>query len=69
MPVYPRRKTIPACRCRQPLQTFWCPYGHLTECHSPKTCLEAECAHSEAYEALAAEVITAGMSERAVEAQ
>jgi len=24
---------------------MFCPYGHMTECHPPFTCEEAECSH------------------------
>ena len=24
---------------------MFCPYGHITECHYPKTCEEARCSH------------------------
>lgn len=28
----------------------FCPYGHMTECHHPKTCDQAKCSHLERYE-------------------
>lgn len=28
-----------------PLSCFTCIYGHLTECHYPKTCEEEKCSH------------------------
>jgi hypothetical protein len=30
------------------MAAFFCMYGHMTECHFPKTCREAECAHWQA---------------------
>lgn len=36
----------PACICN-PLTAapMFCPYGHLTECHYPLSCEEAQCSH------------------------
>jgi len=34
----------PLCKC-SPMQAMFCPYGHMLECHVPKTCREAECDH------------------------
>jgi len=34
----------PKCHC-SPMQAMFCPYGHMLECHIPKTCREAECDH------------------------
>lgn len=28
-----------------PMACMFCPYGHLTECHYPYTCQEAQCSH------------------------
>lgn len=28
-----------------PMACMFCPYGHMTECHYPYTCDEAECSH------------------------
>lgn len=28
-----------------PMRCMFCPYGHMTECHHPFTCDEAECSH------------------------
>lgn len=33
------------CVCPTPMQAMFCPYGHMTECHYPKTCDEAQCSH------------------------
>jgi hypothetical protein len=38
----------PECRCN-PMQAMMCPYGHMLECHYPKTCREADCQHSRRY--------------------
>ena len=34
----------PQCRC-SPMQAMFCPFGHMLECHYPKTCNEAQCDH------------------------
>ncbi|MFW9973016.1 MAG: hypothetical protein ACFFDF_22715 [Candidatus Odinarchaeota archaeon] len=31
--------------CVAPMKCMFCPYGHMTECHFPLTCDEAECSH------------------------
>ena len=28
-----------------PMKCMYCPYGHMTDCHHPYTCDEAECSH------------------------
>ena len=28
-----------------PMACMFCPYGHMTECHYPLDCEEAECSH------------------------
>lgn len=28
-----------------PMACMFCPYGHMTDCHWPLTCEEAECSH------------------------
>jgi hypothetical protein len=30
------------------MSCMFCPYGHMTECHYPQTCDEAQCSHYEA---------------------
>jgi len=39
----------PQCKC-SPMQAMFCPYGHMLECHWPKTCNEAQCDHLSRYE-------------------
>ena len=39
----------PQCKC-SPMQAMFCPYGHMLECHYPKTCNEAQCDHRARYE-------------------
>lgn len=34
----------PLCRCN-PMQAMFCGWGHMLECHYPKTCREAVCDH------------------------
>ena len=29
-----------------PMACMFCQYGHMTECHYPQTCEEANCSHS-----------------------
>lgn len=50
---YPTPDNNPNCQCKgNPLLQFFCRTGHMTECHYPQTCQEAECSHYEAeYEA------------------
>jgi hypothetical protein len=31
-----------------PMACMYCEYGHMTECHHPNTCEEAECSHYQA---------------------
>ncbi len=31
-----------------PMACMFCSYGHMTHCHYPRTCEEAECSHYEA---------------------
>lgn len=31
-----------------PIACMFCPYGHMLECHYPKTCAEAVCSHYQA---------------------
>jgi hypothetical protein len=31
------------------MQAMMCAYGHMLECHYPKTCREAQCEHSKRY--------------------
>jgi len=46
------KKTMPFLSCPlnnynevPPMRCMFCPYGHMTECHHPFTCDEAECSH------------------------
>ena len=46
MPVYPSPSDNPECQCAgSPLAQMFCPFGHMTECHYPLTCSQAECSH------------------------
>ena len=44
---------IDACECprklKAPVACVFCLYGHILECHYPKTCEEAKCWHLERY--------------------
>lgn len=42
---YPPWGENPNCTCTNPMQAFFCMTGHLTECHYPYTCQQAECSH------------------------
>lgn len=33
------------CVCATPLEAMACPWGHMTECHYPMDCEEAQCSH------------------------
>ncbi len=35
----------PDCVCHNGMQSMFCSYGHITECHYPLTCAAAECGH------------------------
>ena len=41
-------KQFEKCQCTDGMQAMFCMYGHLTECHYPQTCDEAECSHYKA---------------------
>lgn len=42
-------KPHPLCRCENGMAAMFCPTGHLTECHYPMKCREAQCSHLERY--------------------
>ena len=43
---YPPPDQNPKCVCWPNLMAaFFCPTGHMLECHYPMTCSEAECEH------------------------
>ncbi len=45
---YPGPGKNPECKCYpNMIAAHFCSYGHMTECHYPMTCREAECAHWE----------------------
>ena len=47
---FPPPEQNPHCRCRANSgRTFWCRYGHVTECHYPYTCRQAGCSHLAQY--------------------
>ena len=37
----------PKCVCRSMMQAMFCLTGHMTECHYPLSCSQAECSHWE----------------------
>lgn len=47
MPTYPPPEDNPECICEFTMQAFFCPTGHVLECHYPMPCDEAECSHWE----------------------
>ena len=34
-----------SCKCRTTMETMFCPFGHMLECHYPKKCGDAHCSH------------------------
>jgi len=49
--TYPPPDENPRCQCwPNQLQAFFCAYGHMTECHYPQTCREANCSHMDRYD-------------------
>jgi hypothetical protein len=48
---YPTPEENPMCQCKlNPMRAFWCPTGHMLECHFPHDCRTAACGHLERYE-------------------
>ena|ERR1051325_8242226 len=48
--VYPAPPDNPRCHCwPNGMACFFCQCGHLTECHWPKSCQEANCSHMDRY--------------------
>jgi len=47
---YPLPQDNPRCHCSSPGNRFLCGCGHLTECHWPQSCKEANCSHMDRYE-------------------
>ncbi len=62
MPIYPPPSENPRCQCTLPFDQFFCPMGHMTECHHPYSCDEAGCGHLEHYE-LSPEKVTLARKE------
>jgi hypothetical protein len=50
-PCYAPPRTNLACECwdKEPFAAFNCPFGHMTDCHFPLLCKEAECGHVTQY--------------------
>lgn len=47
-PYIARQLGIPGnskCVCTNGMYSMFCPFGHMTECHYPMTCSDAECQH------------------------
>lgn len=40
----------PDCHCLTPLAAMFCMTGHMTECHYPMSCEEAQCGHLKLYD-------------------
>jgi hypothetical protein len=48
---YPDPQTNPICQCKDnPMQAFFCPFGHMLECHYPYECQQAACSHLRKYD-------------------
>lgn len=39
-----------ACHCINPAVAFFCPEGHMTECHVGQDCDDAQCSHLSRYD-------------------
>ncbi len=51
MAEYPPPDLNPKCQCKgNPMMQMLCSFGHMTECHYPDDCEEAQCSHLERYE-------------------
>lgn len=51
MPDYPPPSENRMCQCwPNMMRAFFCATGHMTECHFPLDCLEAQCSHLPRYE-------------------
>jgi hypothetical protein len=49
--VFPSPDESPQCLCRgNAMKAFFCPWGHMTECHYPHQCGEALCSHLAKYD-------------------
>ena len=49
--TYPPPAENPDCQCYpSAMNAFFCPYGHMTECHYPKPCDVAKCSHLARYD-------------------
>lgn len=49
--IYPPPERNEACRCKdRPFAQIACSFGHMTECHYPQTCTEAQCSHLAEYD-------------------
>jgi len=48
---YPTPTDNPGCQCgADGLKSFWCAFGHMTECHFPYSCVDAACGHLHKYD-------------------
>jgi hypothetical protein len=60
MPCYPEPACNPNCQCRgNPMRAFFCPVGHMLECHYPHDCRTAGCSHLGKYDLEPEEVAAA----------
>jgi hypothetical protein len=49
--AYPPPWENPACVCwPNTMKAFFCPHGHMLECHAGQTCEEARCSHLARYD-------------------
>jgi hypothetical protein len=62
---YPPPELARGCKCKEaPNRQILCPWGHLTSCHWPLECHEAECDRAqESHEAVALTALAPGMGE------
>lgn len=48
--IYPPPYKNPNCQCYPNMMAaFFCPTGHMLECHYPQTCAQAKCSHLAKY--------------------
>ena len=48
--IYPPPYDNPDCICGSGLRSMYCKTGHMTECHYPMSCEQANCSHMDRYE-------------------
>jgi len=62
---YPPPADNDNCQCQHPMQSMFCSFGHMLECHYPYSCQDAGCSHLLRYDWSPGQV--AELMKRAVE--